>query len=101
MKRFRKLHGFEATKPQFVPHIREANKTKRKDFAMLLQESGDTFDDVIFTDESSFQIGNNRKRVISRIVRDNKGKIISKDIPRISRVKHPLKVHVWGGISRK
>ena len=101
VKRFRKSVGFEATKPHFVPHVRDANKIKRKEFARLLQESEDTFDDVIFTDESSFQIGNNRQIAISKIIRNAKGKIISKDIPQVSRVKHPLKVHVWGGISGK
>ena len=100
IKRHRKSMGLEATKPQFVPFIREANKIKRKDFTIQLRDSEDRFNDVIFTDESSFQLGNNRQIVISKIVCDSKGKIVSKDVPRIPRLKHPVKVHVWGGISR-
>ena len=90
-----------ASKPKLVPHIREGNKAKRLDFCLMLQETNDTFHDVIFTYESSVQLGQNQQVVMAKIVRNAAGKIISKDIPELSRVKHPLKVHVWGGISRK
>ena len=93
--------GFTATKPKFIPHIREANKVKRLDFCQQLIATNDQFNDVIFTDESSFQIGQHRQIVMTRIVRNEKGKIISRDVPQIPKLKHPLKVHVWGGISRK
>ena len=101
VKRLCRKHGFEAGKPKFIPHIREANKIKRKEFCASLIDSKDSFDDVIFTDECSFQVGNNRAIAVSKIIRDESGKIISKDVPHVPRVKHPLKVHVWGGISRK
>ena len=37
---------------------------------------------------------------MAKVERDVNGKIVKKDIPRIECVKHPVKVHVWGGISR-
>ena len=100
VRRHRRALGFEATKPKLVPHIREGNQVKRLEFCVHLKETDDTFHDVIFTDESSVQIGQNQKVVLSKIVRNAAGKIISKDTPQLTRVKHPLKVHVWGGISR-
>ena len=84
-----------------MPNIREANKEKRKEFCFQLKETEETFHDVIFTDESSFQLGMNRQLAVSKVVRNSKGKIISKDTPFVSKFKHPLKVHVWGGISRR
>lgn len=101
IKKHRTSMGFTATKPKFIPHIREANKVKRLDFCQQLIATNDQFNDVIFTDESSFQIGQHRQIVMTRIVRNEKGKIISRDVPQIPKLKHPLKVHVWGGISRK
>ena len=38
---------------------------------------------------------------MAKVVRNANGKIVSKHVPELTRVKHPLKVHVWGGISRK
>lgn len=101
IRKQRKKLNFIAEKPRFIPHIREKNKEKRLDFCMQLQATNDQFDDVIFTDECSVQLGSNRRLVLTKVFRDDKGKIISKDIPHISKVKHPLKVHVWGGISKR
>ena len=101
IKRHRRQLGFEVGLPKFVHHIREANKLKRKEFCQQLIESSDTFDDVIFTDESSFQLGCNRQLAVTKVIRNEQGKIIAKDRPKITRVKHPVKVHVWGGISRR
>lgn len=100
IKRHRQKLGFEVGRPKFTPHIRENNKLKRLEFCRQLQETCDSFDDVIFTDESSIQLGCNRQHVVSKVVRNLKGKVISRDRPNITKVKHPLKVHVWGGISR-
>ena len=101
IRRHRQALGYEASKPQLIPHIREGNKIKRKEFCIQLRATNDSFDDVIFTDESSVQLGQNRRVVMAKVVRDARGKILSKDVPQLQRVKHPLKVHVWGGISRK
>ena len=52
----------------------------------------ESFDNVIFTDESSVALETHRKRCYRR-----------KDEPRKlkPRPKHPVKVHVWGGISKR
>ena len=38
--------------------------------------------------------------MIGKVQRNEMGKIISRERPTITRLKYPLKVHVWGGISR-
>ena len=68
--------------------IREANKTKRLEWA--LQCCTDDFKNVIFSDESSIQIETHRLRCYRK-----KGE---KPKPK-PRPKHPVKVHVWAGIS--
>ena len=86
--------------PKSVPFIRETNKLKRLEFCLKLLQNEDDFDNVIFTDESSVQMGPNKRIIIAKVVRDESGKIIHRDAPTFEKVKHPLKVHVWGGISR-
>ena len=100
IRRFRYKLGYVAVQPTKMPFILVANQQKRVDFCNQLLASGDNCDDVIFTDESSVQIGLNNRIMIAKIIRDENGKIISKDVPTIEKLKHPLKVHVWGGISR-
>ena len=101
IRRHRKQLGFIASKPVNQPFIREQNKVKRLAFCRELKSTEDTFSNVIFTDESSVQLGPNHQFVITKIVRDAAGNIVSKETPALERVKHPLKVHVWGGISRR
>lgn len=84
--------GFTATKPRYCQLIRDVNKVKRVDFCKDLIISGDNLDDVIFTDECSIQLHDN-KSVAYRM----KGSIA----PRHCRPKHPLKLHLWGGISKR
>lgn len=55
-------------------------------------ENNDTFDDVIFSDESTIEIKRHARRCFRK-----KGELRKmKAVP-----KHPFKVHVWGGISRR
>ena len=70
--------------------IRNANKEKRSDFARTYLH--DNFDDVIWSDETTVQL-ETHKRMCYR-------KEGEKPRPK-PRAKHPVKVHVWGGISRK
>ena len=83
-----------------MPFIREANKTKRLEFCIRLLQNNDRFENVIFTDESSVQVGSNKRIIIAKVVRDSNGKVMFSDAPAHTKLKHPLKVHVWGGISR-
>ena len=68
--------------------IRDANKQKRLEWA--LANRSESFEDVIWTDETSVQLESHRRFCC----RKNGQK------PRYKpRPKHPVKVHVWAGIS--
>ncbi|CAC5361626.1 unnamed protein product [Mytilus coruscus] len=72
--------------------VRDANKVKRVSFPKKNIANNDNFDNIIFTDECSVQLHDN-KIVIYR-ERDSVAPVLPKP-------KHPLKVHVWAGISRR
>uniref|UniRef100_A0A8C6SUN6 Tc1-like transposase DDE domain-containing protein n=1 Tax=Neogobius melanostomus TaxID=47308 RepID=A0A8C6SUN6_9GOBI len=63
--------GWNFEKPRFVPMTRGNNKDLRVIQAQEWKVAGEKFDDVLFTDEST-----------------------------VATVKHSVKMHVWGGISR-
>ena len=68
------------------------NKKKRLFWCREQLRLKETFDDVIFTDESTIQLDHHsrvcfRKRLQPRALKQ--------------RPKHPIKIHVWGGISKK
>ena len=70
--------------------IRDANKVKRLEFARTYLN--DDFADVIWSDETTVQLETHRRRCYRK--EDEK--------PRLKpRPKHPVKVHVWAGISKK
>ena len=58
----------------------------------MVQGDNDQFDNVIFTDECSVQL-DRHGRVCFR--KENEPRKMK------PRPKHPLKVHIWGGISKK
>ena len=69
--------------------IREVNKQKRLDFALSYLH--DAFDDVIWSDETTVQLETHRRQCYRK----------DKEKPRPKpRPKHPVKVHVWAGISK-
>jgi hypothetical protein len=70
--------------------IRDINKEKRVTFCKQLVADSENFADIIFTDECTVQLHDN-KIVIYRL----------KDEVALPKPKHPLKLHVWGGISRR
>ena len=55
-------------------------------------DTGEQFDDVIFTDESTIALERHHKKSYRKKGQPRKMKAIPK---------HPVKVHVWGGISKK
>ena len=71
--------------------IRDANKIKRLEYARRVLESGDTFHNVIFSDECSISLQQYRRTCYRKVDEPTKRK---------PKPKHPLKVHVWAGISR-
>ena len=86
-----KATGFTASKPRYGQMIRQPNKEKRVEFCQkhILDNN---FDNIIWTDECTIQLHDN-KVVIYRPIDG-----MTHTIP---KPKHPLKIHVWAGISRR
>ena len=68
------------------------NKRKRLIWSQEQLSANEDFNDVIFTDESTVQLKSHarlcfRKRLQPRILKQ--------------RDKHPIKVHIWGGVSKR
>ena len=83
--------GWTLQRAGYCQLIRDVNKTKRLEFAQRVLESEDTFHNVIFSDESSISLTQYRRTCYRKV--DEPGK-------RKPKPKHPLKVHVWAGISK-
>ncbi len=77
------------TGPKYCQALQEANKQKRLDFCQKLLDDNDKFEDVVWTDESSVEVTRHKK-----LCRRRPRKLKPKP-------KHPLKAHVWAGISMK
>lgn len=70
--------------------IRQANKDKRLDWART--HLHDSFEDVIWTDETTVQLETHKRFCYRKEGRKPRPK---------PRAKHPVKVHVWAGISKQ
>ena len=90
VRRARRDLGWVSTTPKYCQLIREANKEKRLNWCLEVTREKDTFTDVIWTDECSVQLQCHSLRCYRK-----KGQV-KRFKP---RPKHPLKVHIWGGIS--
>ena len=84
--------GWSARATRYCQLIREQNKLKRVDFCQLVLRNGDNFQDVVFTDETMVQLMPAHRKSYHK-----------KGEPRQFRPKpkHPVKIFVWGGISRQ
>ena len=91
VRRSRKEQGWTLQQTRYCQLIREANKVKRLEFAQRILDSGDTFNNVIFLDECSISLQQFRRICYWKVDEPAKRK---------PKPKHPLKVHVWAGISR-
>ena len=91
VRRSRKQQGWTLQRTAYCQLIRDANKVKRLEFAQRVLESGDTFHNVIFSDECSISLQSYRHTCF---------RMADEPTKRKPKPKHPLKVHVWGGISR-
>ena len=91
IKMARKAAGWICTQTRYCQMVRDANKIKRLEFCRKIIETNDDFGNVIFTDESSVEIER------ATTIRFHKQGEMYKPTP---KPKHPLKVHVWGGISK-
>ena len=92
VKRARYELGWVVTMPKYCQMIREANKAKRLAWCKKMIEEDESFDSVVFPDESSVMLESHRKKCYRRRGEPRKLK---------PKPKHPVKVHVWGGISKR
>ena len=72
--------------------VREANRVARLQFAQECLDRGETFEDVIFTDESTIWLERHGKICFRK--RGAPAKMKPKS-------KHPFKVNIWAGISKR
>lgn len=91
IKNVRKRLGWICKRTRYCALISEVNQEKRYKWCKEHIDSGDlAFKDVIWTDECSVQLESHRKVVFHKK---------TKPAPLHGKPKHPLKVHLWGGIS--
>ena len=92
IKAARRKIGWIRTGPRYCQAVREPNRLARLAFAQKCIQEVETFDNVIFTDESSIWMERHGKLCFRK-----------KDMPAKlkPKVKHPFKVHVWAGISKR
>ncbi|XP_075462066.1 uncharacterized protein LOC142497707 [Ascaphus truei] len=91
IKKMRRRIGWKYGHVRSYPMIRDVNKIKRVVQAQAWIESGETFQDCIFTDKSTVSLER-----FATFVFHVKGCISMKLHP-----KCPVKMHVWGAISRR
>ena len=86
--------GWTFRRSKYCQLIRAANKVKRLQWATeyLPEVMVDWFDDVIWSDESTVRLQSHRRHSYRK-----------RGEPAVlkPRAKHPTKVHVWAGISKK
>ena len=92
VKRARRSLGWVCKKTRYCAMIRDANKEKQLEWCCERVSEGDTFSDVIWTDECTVQLESNHAKSYHRE---------GQPAPLNPRPKHPAKVNVWGGISPK
>lgn len=90
IKRYHKEIGWVNTQPHYCQLIREVNKAKRKDWCQMQLDKNEQFEDLIFSDEYSVQLDHHGRL---RFRKEKEPRAL-KQWP-----KHPVKVHIWGGIS--
>ena len=84
--------GFTHSKPRYGQMVREPNKVKRVEFCERLIATNEDFSDVIFSDECSVQL--NQNKACSYRLKEAHSTVLPKP-------KHPLKIHVWAAISKR
>lgn len=92
IKRARKEKGWVCTRPHYCQIVRDLNKRKRFLWCHHLKNTNEKYENVVFTDECTVQL-ECHSRLCFRKQRQ----------PRVlkPRAKHPVKIHVWGGISSR
>ena len=84
--------GWKKAGPKYCQVIQEPNRIARLAFCERCLDDGETFNNVTFTDESSIWIERHGRICFRKEGMPAKLKL---------KVKHPYKVHVWAGISKR
>ena len=92
IKRARKEKGWVCTRPHYCQIVRDLNKRKRFLWCRYLKDTNERYENIVFTDECTVQLERHsrlcfRKQRQCRLLKP--------------RAKHPVKIHVWGGISSR
>lgn len=72
--------------------IQQQNKEKRVEFCQRLLETGENFENIIFTDETMIQLAPSIRKIFHHKSEPSKFR---------PKLKHPVKVYVWGRISKR
>ena len=92
IKRLRKKLGWRADATRYCQMIKEKNKPIRLNYALGRIAAKDKFFDAMFSDECTVQMESHGKITFRKWYEQKKYK---------PKPKHPLKLHVWGAISRR
>ena len=92
VKRYRRELGWTFHGSRCCQMIREPNKVKRLEWCVQHMQENDDLEDVIWSDETSIQLESHRRHAFRTKYQAPKLK---------SRPKHPVKVYVWAGISKR
>ena len=92
VKILRKKLGWLGEKSRYCQLVREVNREKRLIFAQQCIQSKDQFDNVIWSDECNVQLDWNGSITFHRWW---------EPCPQKGKPKHPFKVSVWAGISKR
>ena len=90
IKRTRQKLGWKKCGPHYCQMLRETNRIARLAFTQECLEKGEDFEDVVFTNESTIWLEQHGKICFRKEGRPGK-----------PRSKHPFKVNVWAGISKR
>ncbi|CAG2242342.1 unnamed protein product [Mytilus edulis] len=94
VSKIRRKLGWTTQRVKYCQLISHQNKLKRLQWCLAALERKDTFEDVIFTDESTIEMSSNGK-LFFYLPSSNLQRIPAKR----QKPKHAYKVHIWAGIS--
>ena len=92
IKRIRRKLGWLSTGTKYCQLVKEVNRAKRFEFCQRCIDTGENFDNVIFTDQCTVAMEQHARITFHRWWEPPNQK---------GRPKHPYKVHIWAGISRR
>ncbi|KAJ8017979.1 Transposable element Tcb2 transposase [Holothuria leucospilota] len=103
IKRLRRKLGWVKTKARYCQLIRKENQASRLDFALWCIRNGESFNDVIFSDESTIELDCHANMVFWKPHLARSNDVYADSVRKIlkPKPKHPAKLHVWAGISKR